>query len=75
MKAELLSQAPYYFNIAENMDATITPTSFSGRGQMLEAELRYKTQNSDTEFELANMDKDDITGKIDMLIFSEIIES
>ena len=52
---------PYYFNIAENMDATITPTSFSGRGQMLEAELRYKTQNSDTEFELANMDKDDIT--------------
>ena len=41
---------------------------------MLEAELRYKTQNSDTEFELANMDKDDITGKIDMLIFSEIIE-
>ena len=55
--------APYYFNIADNMDATITPTNFSGRGQMFEAEIRYKTKNSDTEFEVANMDKDDITGK------------
>ena len=55
--------APYYFNIAENVDATFIPTSFSGRGQMFEAELRYKTKNSNTEFELASMDKDDIVGK------------
>ena len=54
---------PYYFNIAENIDATLAPTNFSGRGQMFEAELRYKTQNSNTELEVANMDKDDITGK------------
>jgi LPS-assembly protein len=54
---------PYYFNIAENIDATLTPTSFSGRGQMFETEFRYKTKNSNTEFELANMDLDDITGK------------
>ena len=54
---------PYYFNIAENIDATLIPTNFSGRGQMLEAELRYKTKNSDTEFEVASMNKDDITGK------------
>ena len=54
---------PYYFNIAENIDATFTPTSFSGRGQMFETEFRYKTKNSNTEFELANMDKDDIVGK------------
>ena len=54
---------PYYFNIAENIDATLTPTSFSGRGQMFETEFRYKTKNSNTEFELANMDKDDIIGK------------
>ena len=66
---------PYYFNIAENIDATLTPTSYSGRGQMFETEFRYKTKNSNTEFEVANMDKDDIAGKIDMLIFSEIIES
>ena len=55
--------SPYYFNIAENIDATLTPTSFSGRGQMFEAEFRYKTKNSNTEFEVANMDKDDIAGK------------
>ena len=55
--------APYYFNIAENIDATFTPTSFSGRGQMFEAELRYKTKNSNTVFEVANMEKDDIVGK------------
>ena len=54
---------PYYFNIAENMDLTFTPTSYSGRGQMFEAEVRYKTKNSNTEFEVANMDLDDITGK------------
>ena len=54
---------PYYFNIAENIDATFTPTSFSGRGQMFETEFRYKTKNSNTEFELASMDKDDIVGK------------
>jgi len=55
--------APYYFNIAEDIDATLTPTSFSGRGQMFEVELRHKTENSDTEFEVANMDKDDVVGK------------
>ena len=54
---------PYYFNIAENMDLTITPTSYSGRGQMFEAEVRYKTKSSNTEFEVANMDLDDVTGK------------
>ena len=54
---------PYYFNIADNMDITLKPTSFSGRGQMIEAELRYKTENSKTEIQLANMDKDDVKGK------------
>jgi LPS-assembly protein len=32
---------PYYFNIAENMDATITPRLMSKRGMMLGAEFRY----------------------------------
>ena len=54
---------PYYFNIADNMDITLKPTSFSGRGHMIEAELRYKTENSKTEIQLANMDKDDVKGK------------
>lgn len=32
---------PYYFNIAENMDATLTPRYFSKRGAMLGVEYRY----------------------------------
>ena len=53
---------PYYFNLAENMDVTLTPTNYSGRGQMFETEFRYRSKNSSSEFELANMGKDDITG-------------
>ena len=36
---------PYYINISENMDATITPHYFSERGAMLGAELRYLGNN------------------------------
>lgn len=32
---------PYYFNIAENMDATVTPRYLSKRGLMLATEFRY----------------------------------
>ena len=32
---------PYYWNIAPNMDATITPTVMSKRGVLLGSELRY----------------------------------
>jgi LPS-assembly protein len=32
---------PYYWNIAENMDATITPKLFSKRGLQLGSEFRY----------------------------------
>jgi LPS-assembly protein len=32
---------PYYWNIAENMDATLTPKLFSKRGVQLGGELRY----------------------------------
>ncbi len=51
---------PYYLNLSENFDLTITPTNYSGRGQMFEAEFRHKTENSDTVIELANLDNDDI---------------
>ena len=54
---------PYYFNIAENLDLTIKPTNFSGRGLMMEGELRYKTGNSNTVIEMANLKKDDVYGK------------
>jgi LPS-assembly protein len=54
---------PYYFNVAENLDITLVPTNFSGRGLMLESEFRYKTKNSTTNLEFANMHKDDVYGK------------
>ena len=41
--------------MSENFDITLTPTNFSGRGQMLEAEFRYKTQDSSTVIEFANI--------------------
>ena len=54
---------PYYFNIAENLDVTLTPTNFSGRGVMLESEFRHETKKTTTEIEFANMNKDDVYGK------------
>ena len=54
---------PYYFNIAENMDFTFTPTNYSGRGVMVDGQFRYKTKNSNTEIELAHLDKDNIKNK------------
>lgn len=45
---------PYYWNIAPNMDATITPKIFTKRGEQLGTELRYLypkfTGQFDTEF-------------------------
>lgn len=37
---------PYYWNIAPNYDATITPHILTARGLMLENEWRYLTRNS-----------------------------
>ena len=54
---------PYYFNLSEDFDLTITPTNYSGRGQMFEAEFRHKSESSDTVIELANLDNDDIYRK------------
>lgn len=36
---------PYYINIAENVDATITPRIISKRGPMLGTEFRYLSEN------------------------------
>ena len=37
---------PYYWNIAPNVDATLTPRYYSLRGGMLSEEFRYLTQKS-----------------------------
>lgn len=36
-------QTPYYFNLAPNYDATLTPSIFSNRNPMLTGEFRYLT--------------------------------
>ena len=36
---------PYYFNIAPNLDATLTPRILSRRGLMLEGEVRWLTRD------------------------------
>jgi len=39
---------PWYWNIAKNQDATITPKYYEERGLQLTAEYRHKSLNSDT---------------------------
>jgi LPS-assembly protein len=41
---------PFYWNIAPNYDATITPRYFENRGEMLEAEFRYMNDWSYNRF-------------------------
>jgi len=37
---------PYYWNIAPNYDATITPRHMTKRGTLIDSQFRYLTQNS-----------------------------
>ncbi len=43
--------APYYFNLAPNYDATLTPRIFTRRGGQLGAELRYLGQHFRSQLE------------------------
>lgn len=56
-------QAPYYFNIAPNIDDTLTPRYISKRGLMLENEFRYMNALSVNELNLAYLPNDDIYGE------------
>jgi LPS-assembly protein len=51
--------APFYWNIAENYDATITPRYMSKRGLQLQTELRYLKgyQSGKLDLEYLNNDK------------------
>ena len=56
-------EAPFYWNIAPNMDATITPHYMSKRGLLLNSEFRYLQgeQQGAINFEYLNKDKE-LTG-------------
>lgn len=41
-------QLPYYFNLAPNYDATLTPSLYTNRNPMLTGEFRYLTQDYGT---------------------------
>ncbi|WKN21583.1 LPS-assembly protein LptD [Azotobacter vinelandii] len=49
-------QAPYYFNLAPNYDATLYPTYMTDRGLLLEGEFRYLTKTSEGQVGAAYID-------------------
>jgi LPS-assembly protein len=49
---------PYYWNIAENYDATITPRLLTDRGLQIGTEFRYLLQNSDGDLEVEYLPDD-----------------
>lgn len=51
-------QQPIYWNIASNMDATLTPTYYTRRGWQLSPEFRYLTQLGNGKFATEYMPKD-----------------
>jgi len=50
--------APYYFNLAPNYDATLTPRLMTERGLMLNLEGRHLGENSSNQVELAYLPDD-----------------
>lgn len=59
----LTLSAPYYFNIAPNYDATLTPTLMSKRGLDLGSELRYLERSDRGSLRLNLMPNDRINEK------------
>jgi len=52
-------ELPYYWNIAENMDATITPRYMSKRGTQLLTEFRYLSGLQNGAINIEYLNKDD----------------
>ncbi len=51
--------APFYWNIAENYDATITPRFMSSRGTQLKTEFRYLQGMQSGQFNVEYLNNDD----------------
>ncbi len=54
-------RVPYYWNIAPNYDATITPRLLTSRGLQLETEFRYLTLHNEGEISADHLPDDDKT--------------
>ncbi len=53
---------PYYWNIAPNRDATITPRSIGRRGLMVSGNLRYLSGSDEGEIDASILPSDDLYG-------------
>jgi len=53
---------PYYWNIAPQFDATITPRYMSERGPQLQGEFRYLTTRHNGVFDFEHLNDDEKTG-------------
>lgn len=56
-------RVPYYWNIAPNVDATLTPRVLGRRGAMLGAELRFLSATQGGKLEGNWLPDDDLTGR------------
>lgn len=54
---------PWYWNIAPNQDATLTPRYMSKRGTGMDAQYRYLTQSTTGQIDGTFLPDDDITGE------------
>jgi len=63
---------PYYFNLAPNYDATVTPRYISDRGFMLETELRHLNSYFDTVATFAFLSDDKGGGDTDLQRFVDL---
>lgn len=59
-KTGVETATPYYWNIAPNMDATITPRYMSDRGLQLNGEYRYLTENNEGLFNAGFLGSDSL---------------
>jgi LPS-assembly protein len=61
-KSGLQVSVPYYWNIAPQRDATLTPVVIAKRGFGLDTEFRYLEQRHQGEINLATLPNDRLTG-------------
>ena len=65
---------PYYFNIAKNLDATLTPRVLTRRGFSLAGEVRHKIRYGDTEIGAAILPNDNLfNGVLDRDDFEDLL--
>ncbi len=63
------ARTPYYWNIAPNRDATITPRLLTDRGTMLENEIRYLDHDYEGRAIVEYLPGDDLRGGDDRSLF------